>query len=83
MPLRDVNIIGPRPAQLARLKAANCYAVAHSRDRHSSDTDSEAKAQWHDAQATAHRSTVYIMLIRHSGRKPKVTANHKTSGEQR
>ena len=32
-------------------------------------TDSQAyiaKAQWHDAQATARNSTVYIMLIRHS-----------------
>jgi len=29
MPLRDVNIVGTRPAQLARLKAAN-YAAALS-----------------------------------------------------
>ena len=44
-------------------------------------TDSQAyiaKAQWHDAQATARNSTVYIMLIRHSCRL-KITASRKTA----
>ena len=38
-------------------------------------TDSQAhttKAQRYDAQATARNSTEYIMLIRHSGPKPKL-----------
>ena len=48
-------------------------------------TDSQAyiaKAQWHDAQATARNNTAYIMLIRHSAQQAQVeiTASRKTGG---
>ena len=38
-----------------------------------------AKAQWHDAQATARNSTVYIMLIKHSCSRLKITASRETA----
>jgi len=49
--------------------AASSNNNNNNRPNSPAHTDSQAyiaKAQWHDAQATARNSTVYIMLIRHS-----------------